>query len=195
MSGRRVGSVPISWIAVLAVALVVVGWWGWPSVNGSSDQLDVLVVADPAVVAGETTIARAVRGDGLSAAFAAPADDWCSAAPVIAEAVAARSPSIVVLSFASLGGCGSAGVQAAIAAAGDRRVIVVAQAGDARDSVLAVGDAVDPARLVGADAVATRMTCKWWDACDNGSVAVRDDAGHLTDAGFERVARLLVAQL
>jgi hypothetical protein len=115
--------------------------------------------------------------------------------PVIADAVAERSPSIVVLSFASLGSCGSAGVAAAVDAAGDRRVILIAQTGDAYADVVAAAGAIDPTRLVGGEAVPTTVSCKWWDVCENGSVAVRDDAGQLTDAGFERVARLLVATL
>lgn len=182
----------IAWLVALAGALCVAAWWVWPSWNGSDGKLDVIVISDPALAAGEVTIARNLRADGHTAEYGPVVADWCAAAPAVADAVAQRSPSTVVLSFAALGACGPDGVQQAVAAAGGRRVIVVLQAGDASDVAAAAGRVVDPARMVGADPVPTRMPCQWWEICDQtGHIDVRGPDGQLTGAGLDRLARML----
>jgi hypothetical protein len=57
---------------------------------------------------------------------------------------------------------------------------------------------VDPADLIGdPTAVGERVDCLWWDDCvfeglNPGYVVLRDEDG-LTEAGQQRVARLIVA--
>jgi hypothetical protein len=73
--------------------------------------------------------------------------------------------------------------------------VVLVQPGDAAAAAAGArgADVVDPGRLVGAGLQPTSMPCLWWDPCPAGSVETRDSAGALTTAGFERIARLLVA--
>jgi hypothetical protein len=60
------------------------------------------------------------------------------------------------------------------------------------------GDAtlVDPTRYVGGLLTEAALPCQWWDACAiNGTVEVRNADGSLTEAGSDRVARMIVAEL
>ena len=52
---------------------------------------------------------------------------------------------------------------------------------------------VDPTVLLGDDGTVA-MPCEWWDNCV-GTIAVRGDTGDLTDAGRERLARMVSAAI
>lgn len=192
---RRLGP-PVAIGVVIAVVLV---WWWWPSVGRSASRLDVVVVGDTQVVEGRQQIERRIREEGYSVeVVATDPGGFCEGLDELRRRVEDESPTIVVLSpTATDDGCTLAdGVEAAGAAT----VVALVQPGLQDPQVRAEAEALgltvaDPTRLLG-DATAVRLACQWWDDCEpDGQIAVRDDAGALTPAGGERVARVLVGVL
>jgi hypothetical protein len=192
---RRYGP-PLSIGVVIAIVLV---WWWWPSVGRSADRLDVVVVGDTQVIDAREQIERRIREEGFSVeSVITEPGGFCEGLDELAGLVDDESPTIVVLSPTEIGtGCTLAdGVEVA----GDATVVALVQPGIQDPGVRAEAEALeltvaDPTRLLG-DAAAVRLACQWWDDCEpDGQVAVRDDAGALTPAGGERVARVLVGVL
>jgi hypothetical protein len=194
-SPRRLGP-PIAIGVAVAVVLL---WWWWPSVGRSADRLDVVVVGDTHVVDAQEQIERRIREEGFSVAVVATdPGSFCEGLDELGRRVEDDDPTIVVLSPTTTGtGCTLAdGVEAA----GDATVVALVQPGAQDPQVRAEAEALgltvaDPTRLLG-DVAAVRLSCQWWDDCEpDGQIAVRDDAGALTPAGGERVARVLVGVL
>ena len=192
-------SVPSRWsrrsVVIGVVAALVFGlWWWWPSLTRDFDRVDVVVIGTDEVRQAHEPIRRRIREEGMSVELV-DVDPCVDRAQVIA-AVDEHRPTVVVLS-PSRQACDDWEdlVGAVRDATDDVTVIALAQTG-APDLVAGAAEAgavvTDPSRLLGG-ADATRVGCLWWDDCEpDGQVTVRDADGRLTDAGGQRVARVLV---
>lgn len=125
--------------------------------------------------------------------------DPCVDTDGVASFVAERDPAVVVLGPRR--SCDDwIAVVDAVRIGSDRRVITLAQTGALDDTdrrVLHELDVTlaDPSRLLGPASV-RRFPCQWWDNCDpDGQVAIRGADGTLTDAGAQRVARVLTGNI
>jgi hypothetical protein len=196
-----VSSVVASPAEVIAAAALVVGllWWQWPLIAGDTGRTDVVVIADDFLTAVQTPVTNRIHENGDTMRWATPSASWCGADAAVHAAVDQFSPTTVVLSFGSADGCDAGTLTRAVAAAGSRHVVIVTQPG--RSGIEAVADhggatLVDPTRYVGDQLTAVALPCQWWDACAvDGAVEVRNADGSLTEAGGDRVARLIVAEL
>ncbi len=158
-----------------AAAVLLAVWWWAPSFGGDARQVDTLVVHDGMLGPEERPVSDRLNEAGRTI-------EWRMTADVCAELTRGVDERIdvVVLAGADLGGCGSA-IDALH-----------------REAVITVGDgarAIDTTALLG-DSTTVAMPCQWWDAvCDGGSVVVRNGDGSLTDAGLDRIGRLIAAEL
>lgn len=186
---------------VVSIVVVVAGllWWQWPVVAGDDSRIDVALVTDGFLSSTERPITYRIHEDGRALRWRSGATSWCGAAGVVRQVVADLDPAAIVLSFGSADGCDAAAVTDAVRAAGGHRVLIVVQPG--RTGLEATADRagatlIDPSSFVGDQPVATALPCQWWDNCTaDGTVEVRAADGSLTQAGGDRVARLIVAQL
>ena len=180
----------LPWAAVVLVAVVVGAWWAWPSIT--TDHPRVLVVDDGFLTAGRRSLELRAREDGKSVQWVSFDPQWCSDAAAFERVVHDADAGQVVVAVRGRPACGPALAEAM----DDRHVVAVVEPGTSGDDQLTAAEVVDPARLVGAPDPDVRLACEWWEACDgDGRVAVRDEAGVLTEAGQERVARMIVAAL
>jgi hypothetical protein len=193
-AGAEVGDRRRRWTRSVAAALAVLAaglWWTWPGLRGDGDAVDVLVLPGELLVRAERSITLRVREQGLAIEwFGSPG--WCDDPDRLRSEVDDVSPDVVVVAFTDDRGCAAA---AAPALAGVRRVAVVD--GPDPGEIAALGyDVVDPSRLVGQPGAAATMPCEWWEAeCPPAGIEVRGPDGELTDAGGERLARMLAARL
>lgn len=182
-------------VAVILVVFVV--WWWWPTIARDPDRLDVLVLGVGEVTQSSEPIERRIREEGMrvETVAAEPCDDRST----IAELVADRSPAVVVVSPAVPCDAWADLIDAA-RGGDDPRVIVLAQSGVVTDGDRALLEdsgaiVADPARLLGSTDT-ERVPCLWWDDCEpDGQVTVRRADGTLTDAGAQRVARVLTGNI
>ena len=178
-----------------AIAVVVIGaWWLWPTLTGADDDVNVLVVADGALADARRPIEQRVREAGLSIEWY-EASDWCDDAGRLASVIEDTEPGQVVMMFDDGPECAET---AATAIAGTHAVaVLVPGAGPDRTTLTEAGfDTIDPTRLIGAPGAAVTLPCEWWEElCAPGGTVVRDSDGRLTEAGGERLARVLVAGL
>lgn len=198
-------------VAPRAVVLALIVWW-WPSLTGAGDHVNVILAGDQEIVADSNPVIRRLRERGLEVEVHPEWTSWCDAADALGPRMADLDAEAVVLSFRHEGRCPTAVGQpdmavdrlARSAAAENIALVVVAAAqGDVEPPVAeAVGRlqangrvaVADAGRLLGGDQSAQRVNCEWWDDCGPaGLVAVRDERGALTEAGLERVARVVVA--
>ena len=210
--GRR-----IAVVGVLVVGVLI--WWWYPTLNSESSKTDVAIVGDSFLQNAEREVTNRVHEDGFSldwavgggpknateatAAVTNPPNEpqltWCDAPALVRSEVQRVDPSIVVVSFASEGTCGTDPVAvraAVVAAAGSARLIVVtnpATEDSSPDPPHAV--VVRTSQLLGPDGT-MQQTCLWFDACPpDGQIDVRDTADNLVISGQTRVARMIVAAL
>ena len=184
-------------LLLAGLAFVALVWWQYPLLRDQDERTDVLVVADGFLTTFERPFTYRVREDGYAVEWAVGADTWCDAPSQVTDAVRQFRPTTVVLSFASNEGCDGA-LDAVVEAAGGGRVLVVDQPGTALDlgGMESKIDIIDPSPLVGDRLIATSMPCQWWEDCPaGGTIAVRGADGALTEAGTDRVARMVVAEL
>lgn len=178
----------------VVIALLFGLWWWWPSLTRDFDRVDVVVVGTGEVRQADEPIQRRIREEGMSVEMVDV--DPCSDADAVIAAVEEYAPTVVVVS-PSRTACDDWGalVEAVRDATGNTTVIALAQSGSPElvDGARAAGAVVaDPSRLLGG-ADSARVGCLWWDDCEpDGQVTVRDADGRLTDAGEQRVARVLV---
>lgn len=191
-------------LAAGAAALLVVGWWAYPTLARDRDRLDVLLVGDGQVSEAAEPLQRRVRELGMSVQLVEA--DPCTAAGQIVAEVDRSDPSILVVSTADPAACGPALWSGLRGAVGDGvRLIALLQPGrsapDAAAMLRSEGvEVADATRLLGAGVgdgpPPTRIGCEWWDDCEpDGQVTIRDESGALTPAGGERLARVLAGVL
>jgi len=175
------------------VAIVVAGWWLWPTLDGRDDDIDVLVVGDGVLATARRSIELRVREAGLSIEWHAT-QQWCDVVGGLAEVVDTVDPARIVVPLA-----GGACLEAAAVAIrdADRLVVVVSEGGPDAVAAAASGfDAIDATRLIGQAGGPVTMPCEWWEQpCAPQGVAVRAADGSLTEPGGERLARVVAAAL
>jgi hypothetical protein len=187
--------------AGLLAGLAFVVWWWWPALVRDPDRTDVAVVGVGQVSEADEPIQRRIREQGMSVAMVTtePCDDVEEVAATLDD----LDPSVVVLSPSTSAACSgswSGLVDAVRASTDDATIIVLGQTGTLDAGTLIEIDPLgvvvaDPTRLLG-DPTVVRAGCQWWDDCEaDGQVAIRDDAGALTPAGAQRVARVLVGTI
>ena len=174
-------------------------WWQWPTIAGHDDRTDVVLVTDGFMTSTEARVTDRIHEDGRSVRVDTSATSWCDAADAVRRIDREIDPATIVLSFGDATGCGTTALADAVAAAHGRQVLVVTQPGRSgieSSATEAGATLVDPTRYIGDQLAATSLPCQWWEPCTaDGTVAVRDADGSLTDDGVDRVARIIVAEL
>lgn len=192
-------------MAPRAIVLALIVWW-WPSLTDAGNAVNVVLAGDPEIVADSNPIIRRLRERGLNVEVRREWTSWCDASAALGAQPDGIEAEAIVLSFRGSSDCGDAELTALAGSSEVAEVpLIVLQPGQGLvDESLAssiaeldVADRVtvaDATRLLGDDPQVERMPCQWWDDCESdGMIAVRDPAGALTDAGLERMARVLVA--
>ena len=177
---------------VLAAAVIGV-WWLWPTLTGTDDDIDVLVVADGTLDEARRSIELRVREEGFSVEWHG-ATGLCDDTDAFAALIESTDPGRVVVALTDGPPCVEA---AATAMRSDDRLVVVAVGGRDLAGLAKAGfDIVDATRLVGEPGGPVTMPCEWWEQpCPPGGIVVRDADGSLTEAGGGRLARVLAAAL
>lgn len=192
---------PAVWLGA-ALAVVVGGWWLWPTLSGHDAVNDVLVVGDGDLATAKVPVERRLRERGLAVVDDLSAASWCEAATLLPDLIARFRPETVVVSFRANGDCADGVGEVRRLVPGARHLVLVVQPGPGRmDEAVrnAIGAAAaegvsvaDATALLGGDEMPPAVGCAWWDDCGpDGAIAVRDDTGELTEAGGERIARVL----
>lgn len=174
----------LPWAVAAMAATLLVGWYVWPATRG--DDVDVVVVGDGAVVEARDEIERRFRQEGMIVHVVER--DPCE--PGL-DLRALRGDAELVVSS-------SAGRPCTIVGGGG---LVVEQ--PLGSSVQGSGDGWRHRSAAPLFPGGDVVRCEWWDTpgagearpglgqCVGGGVQVLED-GHLTDAGKERFARLMV---
>lgn len=149
-------------------------WWQWPALARDPERVDVVVVGGEEVDTAADEIGRHLRQRGLSVELAGGLDACDTAAIDAASAEA----STVVLAFLP-----PASDECRNGAAGTKATL-----------------RIDPGSLL-PDGQPARVGCEWWEPpapaaaivnCEpDALITVRDEQGHLTVAGRNRLARLI----
>ncbi len=137
-----------------------------------------------------------LRDRGRDVTWIAAGSTWCELAELELTVVDVDDVDVIVLAPEAFGACDGDPVASTLdALPGDVQIVMVAFGGTAEATSAASGGVtvVDPTVLLGVDG-AVAMPCEWWDNCA-GTIAVRGDSGDLTDAGRERVARMVSAAI
>jgi hypothetical protein len=199
---------------VVAVSLSAVSlYWWWPGIAGRGESFDstpaVMVVGGGQLVRSEEKVLRRLREEGYSALWGGRPTDWCQARDSLTSSTIAPTRAVVLHVPVSEIDCADPEelveeILRAIEAFDARAVLVIGlEVGDREDpatrALIERGVVVvDPVDLIGdPTAVGERVDCLWWDDCvveglNPGYVVLRDEDG-LTEAGQQRVARLIVA--
>jgi hypothetical protein len=189
--GRSVPVAPLLW----AVAVVVAGvWWIWPTLTDAEHDVDVLVVGDGMLAEARRSIELRVREEGLSVEWF-ESSGWCDDIGRLASVVDDVEPARVVVAFDGSAAC--VDDAASVIGSTDGVAVVVPGAGPDPATVAAAGfHTVDPTRLIGAPGGLVELPCEWWEqSCVPTGTPVRGPDGALTEAGAERLARMVVASL
>jgi hypothetical protein len=182
-----------TWLATLGAGLVAAAtWYLLPVVSG--DHGDVAVFGGGTIESSIDVLSYQLRDRGRDVTWVAAGSTWCE----LAEGeLAVDDVDVVVLAPEALGSCDGDPVGGTLdRLRGDVHIVMVPLGSAARETSDAATGAVtlvDPEVLLGADDTVT-MPCEWWENCV-GAIAVRGDGGDLTDAGRERIARMVSAAI
>ncbi|HEX4983747.1 MAG TPA: hypothetical protein VFV63_18710 [Ilumatobacteraceae bacterium] len=191
--GFRGRSVPLAPLLLTLTAVVAGMWWLWPTLTGAEHDIDVLVVGDGMLAEARRSIELRVREEGLFVEWY-ESRGWCDEIGRLASEVDDVEPARVVVVFDGAAAC----VDAAATAIGsaDGVAVVVPGVGPDPATVAAAGfRTIDPTRLIGV-AGRVELPCEWWEEpCAPTGTVVRGAGGGLTEAGGERLARVVAASL
>jgi hypothetical protein len=211
-SSRRTAAPVIVVVMAVSLSAVALYWW-WPGIAGRGESFDstpaVMVVGGGQLARSEEKVLRRLREEGYSALWGGRPTDWCEVRDAVTSTKVAPTRAVVMHAPVSEGDCADPEVLAddiigAVDAFDARAVLVIGLEVADRDDPVARAliergvAVVDPADLIGdPTAVGERVDCLWWDDCvfeglNPGYVVLRDEDG-LTEAGQQRVARLIVA--
>jgi hypothetical protein len=134
-----------------------------------------------------------IREEGFTVEWR-EATGLCDDIGALATLIEATDPGRVVVALDDRPACPEAAITAM---RGAERLVVVAGGGPDPASLAEAGfDIVDPTRLLGAPGGPVTMPCEWWEQpCPSEGTVVRGADGGLTEAGGERLARVLAAAL
>lgn len=180
-----------AWFATLGVGVAAAAtWYLLPVVSG--DHGDVAVYGGGTIESSIDELSYQLRDRGRGVTWIAAGSTWCELAELVP---AVDDVDVIVLAPEALGACDGDPVARALDALnGEVQIVMVALGSTTeRTTAAATGSVivVNPTVLLGTDGTAT-MPCEWWDSCV-GTIDVRNASGDLTDAGRERVARMVSA--
>lgn len=181
--------------AIIAVVLLVaaVGWYAWPGISG--DHGDVVVITDADHAAVTPHLVAEVRDRGRDVTALGEVDDWCSLAVEVPTLPLSDDVDVLVVAITERGDC-AGDPMAAVVDALDRRSVAAVIVVPPGQSAPAVDARTVPVLELLGPPSATTVECEWWDECAPGeSVRVRSAAGQLTDAGADRIARMVAATI
>lgn len=184
--------------ATSLAALAAVAWW-WPGLAGQGAQTDVLILPSSSIIRSREFIERRLREEGFTTQWDAGATPTCSiAAPRL------DSWEVLVVGLPDVASCPPERmireVEQLESSLPNRRIVVVLSWRDDVDDRTLIEPleeisvrTVDPRDLI--DTTATDQPCLWWDDCPvNGRVDTHVGR-ELTDAGSQRLARSIVAEV
>jgi hypothetical protein len=180
----------------VAMVVVAVFWW-WPGLVGRGSDIDVSVHVTGTFGVGQQSIERRLREEGWRIEWSQTAVSWCDLVESIGGSD--RHAGAIVVWGPERDDCAPIEQLTAdvIGAAGDRHLYVVATSNDQDSIGVALGargaTVIDASRLLGRRG--SMQDCLWWEDCPaSGLVETRGPDG-LTAVGFERVARMIVAEV
>lgn len=185
------------WVIVVVAVIAALLYWWWPGLSGQGSDIDVSIRVTSEFVDGRQSIERRLREEGWRTEWSNESADWCH----LADAVATVDPDAdsIVIWGPDLDSCASAAITAAsvMKAAAGHRVFVVATSsvpGAMTTALTSAGATVVPAhRLLGDPG--QEMDCLWWEDCPAEGRMSTWNGPELSTAGYERVARSIVAAL
>lgn len=193
-------------VASVGVVVAVGLWWWWPGLSDRSTL--VLIVGGSRLEAASQPVDRRLREDGFTTEWVGEGPTWCD----VPDLAAHRDARAVIVAPDPDPSCVlDDDLANRVVASTDSPIVVVPLPGDLGNDANESSDANDEASIErtwidglaerGAEIVdGTRLLgergrpvdCLWWDDCPDGNVVAWDDAG-LTEAGQQRVARMIVA--
>lgn len=182
-----------------AVVAVVAGavWYAWPLIGG--DPRTVAVITDEVMLDAVPHLNKEIRERGREVTDLGPVSDWCTLAAGVDDLELDDDTRFLVLVLTERGECSDdpvAEVIETLEATGVDPVVVILPGShlDTEPVSLApdVRTAVVGHLLGGPDQL--NMQCEWWDDCPpEGVVPVRSADGSFTDAGLDRIARVVAS--
>lgn len=185
------------WTIVVVVVIAASLYWWWPGLSGKGSDIDVSIHVTADFADGRQSIERRLREEGWRTEWSGESSDWCDLVDVVAT-VDPDVDSIVIWGPES-DPCASAVSTAAsvMKAAAGRRVFVVTLSSSPGDLIVALtsagATAVPAHRLLGDPG--QEMDCLWWEDCPVEGRMPTWNGPEPSLAGFERVARSIVATL
>lgn len=179
-------------MVLVAMSLAVVLAWWWPGLTGRGARSEVTVIGTGEISDAREVLSRRIREVGLSVQWVESVTTWCDVSALLDEG----DTGVLVLAPDELESCTAGGkiVDAAnISSRQARRLVLVALEPSSTVASLEErgGRRVVVERLIGD--VDEPMPCVWWDECpSSGTVVTRTKIG-LTDAGRQRLARMIAA--
>lgn len=193
LSARTRSTVLVS-VALLGI---VCAWW-WPGIVGRGDSIDIAISSPPSLASSQDVIERRLREEGFTTKWLVRQTDSC----VIPTITGQYSTAVVLLPDSNA--CTDEEFvemwRDFREDAESLRLIAVRSWRDAAGSSEPLAriddlevDLLDPRPLIGL--AGQVQPCLWWDDCPpSGSIDTRIE-GSLTDAGQQRLARLIVAEV
>lgn len=181
-------------IVICALAIVAAAtWYIWPYIAGDSST--VAAVGDERLLAARDDVSFRVRDLGRDFIWVGEASSWCEVAASLDEQRSTLDhTAFVVIGVDTLGSCAGDPVAATLELLERIGVDPVVLVPPGAQSPAGSTRVVLIETLLGPPDTAT-MPCERWDPCSEGSVTVRDESGLLTDAGSDRLARMIAATI
>ena len=186
---------------VSAVVVVIAGavWSAWPLIGG--DASAVAVITDEVMLDVVPHLSSGIRERGREVSDLGSSADWCTLAADVGDLELDDDIRFLVLALAERGDCTNDPVADVLEAleATDVDPVLVILPGSHLDTEPAslppdVRTAMVEHLLGGPDQL--NMQCEWWDDCPaDGVVPVRWSDGSFTEAGFDRIARVVASIL
>lgn len=177
----------------MLIIWATVAWW-WPGITGQDAQTDVLVVGDDSFWGAKVEIDRRLREEGLTTSWSGQRIEGCSD-PLGIDG----EPEVVAIALPVSWECGWERLEPWLGKVrsdiGEARLVVVVPWMDVARSEEMARDpfdgmsVIDPRSLISEEPA----DCLWWDECPGVGEVETVVADSLTQAGRERLARILVS--
>jgi hypothetical protein len=182
-----------------AVVAVIAGavWYAWPLIGG--DARTVAVITDEVLIDALPHLNKEIRERGREVVALSPVPDWCTLAAGVGDLELDDDVRFLVLAVTERGDCSEdpvVEVLETLEGTGVDPVVVILPSSYLDTEAVSLAPEVRTAvvghLLGGPDQL--NMPCEWWDDCpDDGEVPVRSGDGSLTDAGLDRIARVVAS--
>ena len=182
-----------AWLAALGVGLAAAAtWYLLPVFSGHHG--DVAVYGGGTIESSMGVLSYQLHDRGRDVEWIDAGSTWCELAEI---ELAVDEVDVVVLAPEALGSCDGDPVADTLSRLRTEVDVVVVPIAGAAAALNSTGTGevtvVDPSVLLGTGDTTT-MPCEWWDNCV-GTIGVRGEGGDLTEAGQERIARMVSAAI